>query len=608
MTSSTIPLSHGRPRLVSRLAGLIAFAIGMALVAVVGPLGAAAPTLAATPAVAHVVGGGSFMAADPTGGYWTTSPFGSVVAHDGAAGDGSLAGVHLNKPIVGMSPTPDGGGYWLVASDGGVFSFGDAAFYGSTGSIALNKPIVGMASTADGRGYWLVASDGGVFSFGDAAFHGSTGSIALNKPIVGMASTPDGRGYWLVASDGGVFTFGDAAFHGSTGSIALNMPIVAMASTPDGAGYWLVASDGGVFTFGDAGFYGSLAGTGASVEGVIATSSQPGYTLVETNGTSVFFSPGAPPVFHGAASTASGASLSSVLGVYGGAGDPQAVQDFAASGIHATYAMDFLDPSTWSSLTEPNWPYQDWQGKGYQMIWGVSMLPNTLSGCSSLSQEASGQFNASFKTVAQNMVNAGFASSIIRIGWEFNGSWFPWSAGGCPSAFVGAFQQIVDAMRSVPGENFKFEWNPTIGDLGVGDLASFYPGDSYVDLVGLDVYDVSWSTYPGADALFTTFENEPDGLNWLASFGAAHNKPLVFPEWGLGWTSDGGACSSGGAALAQSNNGENCGGDDPTFVNDMVNWVSSHDVAEITYWDYGTSSIDGGSNPGSAQALATDFG
>lgn len=53
--------------------------------------------------------------------------------------------MHLNKPIVGMAPTPDGKGYWLVAADGGVFPFGDAGGYGSLGSTRINKPIVGMA-------------------------------------------------------------------------------------------------------------------------------------------------------------------------------------------------------------------------------------------------------------------------------------------------------------------------------------------------------------------------------------------------------------------------------------------------------------------------------
>jgi hypothetical protein len=62
-----------------------------------------------------------------------------------------------------------------VASDGGIFAFGDAVFHGSMGGIPLTKPVVGIAATPDGGGYWEVASDGGVFSFGDAVFHGSTG-------------------------------------------------------------------------------------------------------------------------------------------------------------------------------------------------------------------------------------------------------------------------------------------------------------------------------------------------------------------------------------------------------------------------------------------------
>ncbi len=202
------------------------------------------------------------MAATPDGGgYWEVASDGGVFSFGNAGFHGSMGGKPLNMPMVGIAGTSDGGGYWTVASDGGIFSFGDAQFFGSTGSIHLNKPVVGMAGTPDGMGYWLVASDGGIFSYGDAAFYGSTGSIHLNKPVVGMAATPDGMGYWLVASDGGIFSYGDAAFYGSTGSIHLNKPVVGMASTPSGNGYWLFASDGGVFSYGDAIFQGSMGGT-----------------------------------------------------------------------------------------------------------------------------------------------------------------------------------------------------------------------------------------------------------------------------------------------------------------------------------------------------------
>ena len=119
--------------------------------------------------------------------------------------------------------------YDEVARDGGVFTFGGAPYYGSMGGKVLNRPIVGMAPTPDGRGYWLVAADGGIFAFGDAPYYGSMGGKVLNRPIVGMAPAPDGRGYWLVAADGGIFAFGDAGFSGSTGAMALQAPIVGMA-------------------------------------------------------------------------------------------------------------------------------------------------------------------------------------------------------------------------------------------------------------------------------------------------------------------------------------------------------------------------------------------
>jgi SpoIID/LytB domain protein len=219
-------------------------------------------------------------------GYWVVAPDGGIFAFGNARFHGSMGGVRLNQPVVGMAATPDNGGYWQVARDGGIFSFGNAKFHGSTGAIRLNQPVVGMAPTKDGGGYWLVASDGGIFAFGNAKFHGSMGATRLNQPVVGMAPTPSGEGYWLVASDGGIFAFGDARFHGSTGAIRLNSPVTGMAATRDGNGYWLVASDGGIFAFGNAGFFGSLPGIRAPgpAEGIRNTSTDGGYLIVTSGG------------------------------------------------------------------------------------------------------------------------------------------------------------------------------------------------------------------------------------------------------------------------------------------------------------------------------------
>ncbi len=84
--------------------------------------------------------------------------------------------------------------YWMDSANGAVLAFGGAGSFGSASGLRLNKPIVGMAPTPDGQGYWLDASDGGVFAYGDAGFHGSAGALRLNKPVVGMAATTRRQG------------------------------------------------------------------------------------------------------------------------------------------------------------------------------------------------------------------------------------------------------------------------------------------------------------------------------------------------------------------------------------------------------------------------------
>lgn len=292
-------------------------------------------------------------------------------------------------------------------------------------------------------------------------------------------------------------------------------------------------------------------------------------------------------------------SATDALGVYAGPVNVVGVQNFEAGvGSHLQYAMDFIDGSTWRTIVDPRIQQSAWQHQGYSMIWGVPILPNSGS---SLAAGATGAYNRYFAQLARTLVAGGQGSSIVRIGWEFNGIWFRWSAKGHAAQFVEYWRQIVTTMRSVPGANFMFEWNPSIGDLGAGRLGVYYPGNAYVDYVGLDVFDVEWQQYPGTRAVFKQFETEAYGLNWLASFSKTHGKPMVFPEWGLGWgKSDGGAPVTGSGSVS--------GGDNPVFINDMSRWFAAHKVFEATYWNYGSSSVSGGRNPKAKLALRVDWG
>ncbi len=119
------------------------------------------------------------------------------------------------------------------------------------------------------------------------------------------------------------------------------------------------------------------------------------------------------------------------------------------------------------------------------------MLP-TQDDSATMAQGAQGAYDQYYKTLAQNLVDYGQGDSIIRLGWEFNlgpSRWHPDSKAN----FIAYWQHIVKAMRSVPGtDNLQFDWNPNIGG-ETYDSRNYYPGNAYVDYIGVDIYDISWA-------------------------------------------------------------------------------------------------------------------
>jgi hypothetical protein len=79
---------------------------------------------------------------------------------------------------------------------------------------------------------------------------------------------------------------------------------------------------------------------------------------------------------------------------------------------------------------------------------------------------------------------------FIRIGSEMNinqGGGRP-SFGENASAFVGAWRRIVNTFKSEGATNVVFVWNPNWADIGPNHWTDYYPGDEYVDWVGIDLY------------------------------------------------------------------------------------------------------------------------
>jgi Glycosyl hydrolase family 26 len=294
------------------------------------------------------------------------------------------------------------------------------------------------------------------------------------------------------------------------------------------------------------------------------------------------------------------------FGVYVGSGDPSGVAGFAAAtGTHPVYASDYLPTNSgWAGMSGAgtvSWLTGSWRGSGHTLVLGVPIIPTDASGTAqgTLAAGAAGLYNSTFVMLADNLVAGGAPNTVLRLGWEFNGSWYPWSVTNATDAanFASYFRNIVTAMRSVPGQAFKFVWNPNAGGSfgGAYTPAQAYPGSAFVDYIGIDMYDEGWSSPPTPQSAWANQLTQSWGLNWLTSFSAAEGRPMVLPEWGVDITSDGHGM-----------------GDDPYFVNQFANWIAANNVAWTNYFNFdapdGSHDLLDGHFTSTLAAFRTAFG
>jgi len=239
-------------------------------------------------------------------------------------------------------------------------------------------------------------------------------------------------------------------------------------------------------------------------------------------------------------------------------------------------------------------PWGKWMNEDPRRVFVLSttMLPwpTEANGNPTLALGATGAYNKYFESLAKLLVANKLADrTILRVGWEFNASWYPWKVMTAEDAgnYAAYWRQIVTTMRAVPGaDKLQFNWNGC-NESCKYPLEAAYPGDQYVDQVGMDVYDVSWNkdTYPYPEnataeerlvrqkKTWDTWIYPVSPKNGIAAWLAvakAHHKPLTFPEWGLGYKKDG-----------------HGGGDNPYFIQQMFNVIQDPDnnIYFASYWD-----------------------
>jgi hypothetical protein len=232
-------------------------------------------------------------------------------------------------------------------------------------------------------------------------------------------------------------------------------------------------------------------------------------------------------------------------------------------GRNVSHVGAYAAKTTWANFDRSS--FKHWTGSGKRLVIGVPML--MLQERGSLAAGASGAYDDHFRRFAQRLVREGHSNAILRLGWEFNGDWYPWRSDRDPKAFAAYWRRIVDVMRAVPGTNLRFNWNPGAGP-GFVDVNA-YPGDKYVDIVGFDIYDRSYGDrMRDPVARWNNMVNRPYGLNWLRNFAAAHGKTISFPEWAV-----------------THNHVRGVAHDNPVFIRGMAQFIRTNNVEFSLYFD-----------------------
>lgn len=241
-----------------------------------------------------------------------------------------------------------------------------------------------------------------------------------------------------------------------------------------------------------------------------------------------------------------------------------------------------------------------WGKVDRRVLWSLPLIPARTVGAekATLAEAGAGLYNAHYKVLAKRLSLTRPNDPIIyvRPGWEFNGGWYPWTVhNGRGDDFIAAFRQFVTTFRSV-SPRFRFDWCPAWGNQVRGSngkpapLSDFYPGDEYVDVIGMDVYDeTQYTKIEDPKKRWQFYLTRGHGLNWHRDFALQHGKPMSYPEWGVGASA----------------------GDDPYFVEQFHKWIESNNVVYHAYWNSNSSykgKLSAGAYPQAAAKYKELFG
>ena len=155
---------------------------------------------------------------------------------------------------------------------------------------------------------------------------------------------------------------------------------------------------------------------------------------------------------------------------------------------------------------------------------------------------ADGAYDPYIRQYARAVKSSG-APVLIRLAHEMNGDWYPWGTayvgdqarnnGNSPADYVKMWQRVVRIFRVEGARNASWVWTPNIVyqtlvnsyERQRDDLEDLYPGDEWVDWIGLSIYN------DGARRPWRSFSQLFDGSYGIVT--ALTNKPMMVAELGV---------------------------------------------------------------------------
>jgi hypothetical protein len=121
-----------------------------------------------------------------------------------------------------------------------------------------------------------------------------------------------------------------------------------------------------------------------------------------------------------------------------------------------------------------------------------------------------------------------------------NGTWYPWSVNSGNAANFRAawarYHKIVQEELVSQGKSAKMVLNFNKDPVNSATAEQIYPGNAYVDVIGVDFYDM-YPNYPNQGAWdnhYMAMKNgSPHGIGAWKAFALSKGKPLSFSEWGI---------------------------------------------------------------------------